>query len=409
MDTIYKLILIVLVCFVSPGTNAATVAMTPPAAISAVAGGGWQAGAGAAFSGTSAYAYNSGLTTQVGGKAVTVPAAWRMSANAGQFIATGVRGIPGGLIGPALAVWLLTQGLEWLDGQWKKKQLPEGSNGFCYGYSRGSELIMVCSPDAFLQVIYEDYPSSKCSVSPSNCLAEAHYTANGDKIETCYTGQSYICRYAFKYNTPAPSETIPATAGDWEALAAKPFSAAAANEALGLGIKIPVSPLVDTAPQIIPLSDPYLDPKTGALTQDVANVRPSSDGKTAAVEVAKQEVAPDGSPAKEPGTDVNKPQTEEADPCKLNPDSSGCKPLDEVPDQDLQKVENLFSINPVSGFGAENAACPAPKTLFNKGGQPVVWEWTSFCTFASGIRPFIIGMAWIAAIAIVVAVGRRAG
>lgn len=49
--------------------------------------------AGAAWSGA---AFNSGMTTTIGGRMVTVPAKWRLSANAGQIALNAIRVNPAG-------------------------------------------------------------------------------------------------------------------------------------------------------------------------------------------------------------------------------------------------------------------------------------------------------------------------
>lgn len=408
MDNIFRLIL--LLALVLPGTTiAASVSMRPPAGVSSAASGGYQAGKGASFSGTNAYSYNAGLTAQVGGQAVTVPAAWSFAANAGQYAITGMRMSPAGLIGGALMAWALAQGLKWLDGKWVKDDGTTCTEN-CRLWATGAGYAILEPATAM--------PTKAGACNKGAQLAGTRYagtiagSVSGGNCLLSYNGEPWASHPIVDFGPTEPQPLPAATDADWQKMAASAAPLAALNEALANGINLPLAPpQVDTTPQYVPLSEPYVDPSTGNLTQDVAQVRPQSDGRTATVEMLKQEVNPDGTPKKETdpatGEEVDKKPEAETDPCKQNPDSSACKPLDEVPDTDLEKKENPFSINLVGGFGADNAQCPAPKTLFNKGGQPIVWEWTSYCDFARGLRPFIIGFAWISAIAMVVVVGRR--
>lgn len=95
--------------------------------------------------------------------------------------------------------------------------------------------------------------------------------------------------------------------------------------------------------------------------------------------------------------------------CEKNPDAAGCKPLDDVEDQNVENRDISLSIIPLPGFGPGTASCPAPVSLGTKGGQAIQWEWTKFCDFSLGIRPLVLAFAWIAAAMIVVGVARKQG
>lgn len=106
-----------------------------------------------------------------------------------------------------------------------------------------------------------------------------------------------------------------------------------------------------------------------------------------------------------PGTDIPvdqaKPTTPEATKtdCEKTPGAVGCLPLGDIPTPDelqTQQVPLSFSYSPLS----LPQQCPQPQNLNLSVGNVAV-EWDAFCTFASGIRPFVIGLAFLSAVFIV--------
>lgn len=408
-----------LLVLVSSLASAASVAIAPGGGVAAVAGGFTTS---SNFVGSfSAAAFNSNFTTQVAGKAVTMPASMRMAANAGQFAANAIKITPTGLITSAVAAWLLTQGLEWLNGQWTK---TETIPGYTAGY-------MWCADPGMASEYCGPAHSTTCSSYFSRQPADwrgafqscvlLSETATGATYRYYFTGYTSTigisrrtdgCASGTHYVTGSGCISLkqPAPQSAWDALAASAVPDQVATDLAKAGQPFPLqNPEFNPKQQDIPLGDPYTDPVSGKRFRDKARVTPQSDGKTADVQVSKQEVDANGNPATDPATSQEKPPENVTDPCKQNPEAAGCKPLDDVPDEPLQSKENPFSLNPVSGFGADNAACPAPQTLFTKGGQTITWDWGKFCGFAQGIRPLIIGFAWLTALMIVVSVGRRNG
>ena len=102
-----------------------------------------------------------------------------------------------------------------------------------------------------------------------------------------------------------------------------------------------------------------------------------------------------------PGKD-DKPKSEETqDLCEKNPDILACQKLDEPQDQDLQTKQKDISITPDSGWGSEDASCPAPRVIYAQGRRiPIPFD--LFCTYMRGLRPIIIAMAWLSAAFILV-------
>lgn len=401
----------VLLALVSSVSSAASVAIAPGVGVATVSGGFTTA---ANFVGTfSAAAFNSSFTTQVAGKAVTMPASMRMAANAGQFAVTAVRASPAALAGTAVAAWLLPYGLEWVNGQWNKRQTFEGGLEWCGTHSEWCQGGWAISKESACNAYAAWYkavsgtcsggskPNYRGTVSNNACVLESEYCPGSG------TGWVYVRTASLMSRNPVNTSVAPSEA-DWAQPAANPLPDSAASELAGKSVPLPLeAPKLD--PVDVPLGDPYVDPKTGKRYQDKARVTPDSQAKSADVQSYKQEVDANNQPVTDPATQAPVAPEEQTDPCKLNPDAAGCKPLDEAEAPDLEKKENPFSLNPVSGFGADNASCPAPQTLFTKGGQTITWDWGKFCGFAQGIRPLIIGFAWLSALMIVVSVGRRNG
>lgn len=89
--------------------------------------------------------------------------------------------------------------------------------------------------------------------------------------------------------------------------------------------------------------------------------------------------------------------------CQENPNAVGCQELGEVPDVDLERKELEGSVVPVSVGG--EGQCPAPLTA-NVGGQQVEMTFEPVCRVATGVRPVVIVVAWLAAAYILAGVVR---
>lgn len=404
--------------------SAASVAMKPPVGITGnpAMSTGWSTASN--FVGNfSAASFSGGFTTNVGGKTVTMPASMRMAANAGRFAVSAVRLSPAALIGSAVVAWLLSQGIEYVDGQFQKKDssdngAPESGHMWYHnGYDTACTAVTPCTWEAVKTDFETKYGSNYPQTYGGARISGPCY-ANGTRKYSCpfeYYYKPHSAWYnggsvTFEWLGTAEPKYVPATEADFAPLATAPLPDAVADELAPKGVALPMeNPVFDPPYVDEPLGEPYVDPVTGKRYQDNVRVTPQADGKTADVQTHKQEVDEEGDPATDPTTGVEAPPEKQDDFCKKNPEASSCKPFDEPPDLELEKKENPFSLNPVSGFGADSASCPAPQNLFTVGGQAVAWDWGNFCKFAQGIRPLIIGFAWLTAIMIVVSVGRRNG
>lgn len=359
---------------------AATVALKLPANVASV-GGGYVTAGSSAFNGLS---FNSGMTTQVGGKAVTVPASWRLAANAGQYAANLVRLTPAGLITTAVAAWLLSEGIEYLNGQFMKQPEPSG-NGFCQGIN-GADACTSAQAEALVNQIYPnqapfvfDYytPTSACFKSTN---------ANWSNFKPCFGNSKSL---------PAASP-IPAAESDFVPLATKPLPDAVASDLSAKGKPLPLqNPQVSPTPQTIRLSDPYVDPVTKKRFIDQATLTPQpTTPEVVKVEITKQEVDAAGSPIVDSVTSEPTPPEEQSDFCVKNPDVLACAQLGEPEDVDLQKITAGTAITPVSIGGV--GSCPAAKSV-NYMGANLQVSFTPICTAAGWINPIVLALAWLSA------------
>jgi hypothetical protein len=336
-------------------------------------------------------------------KVAEFAAASPIAATAAAAAVTAVRLNPAGLVTSAVASYLLTKGLEYANGSFNKLTtvltVPTGmpTTNYCanynnayYGYSYTTN---------WTQASATLCRATCAGTGPSNGAVYGNYACT----LSCPAGQTLVNGQCSADAKIAPTES------DWDAARVGYWPDAANRDLIRNGVPLPTDKSVfNPVSKDVPIGDPYVDPVTGKRYQDTARVTPSpTTPEVADVQMFKQEVDATGAPVVNSGTGQPVPPVEDTDWCKKNPDASGCKPLDEVPDVELQEDTITLSISPVSGFGPETGTCPADRTLFSKGGSPIVWSWGQYCTFASGIRPLIVGFAWISALMIVVGVARR--
>ncbi|XQM37833.1 hypothetical protein DFLDMN_004717 [Cupriavidus sp. H19C3] len=203
-------------------------------------------------------------------------------------------------------------------------------------------------------------------------------------------------------------ESRPAVDADWSRVQPSTLPDAVLNNLARDGVFLDVSPSINTARQTVPMSDPYIDPVTGKRYQDVAYVTPNADGKTADVQVGKQEVDAEGKPATD-ASGVAVAPVEQKDPCVGHEDRLGCMKLDDPPQgPNLEDSQKTISITPDTGWGADSMACPADLTTVTRtGGVALAFSFKPVCDGADMFRPVIIGMAWVAAVLIALGVGRK--
>lgn len=360
---------------------------------------GWASTSSATFSGGSV---SGGLTTQVGGRAVTVPASWRMAANAPRIAANFVRFNPAMWAIGGLAAWLLSEGIEWAYDQWMKKSDLDAS-GACNQHGEVSICGYVAMDSTTACNGYEwtkHYPPGQGGAwtTAENCIWKTYSPA---VQYTPINGQYPM----LENRSVGQNELQPATDADWEDVATSPLPDTAADaltSSASSPLPLPLSnPIPATNPILEPLSEPYTDPVTGERWRDMAQITFAPDGRTADVQVYKQPLDANDEP------DPDKPKEEEKDPCAENPDRLACIELGPVPDApEINGKDKQVSITAQSGWGADSAGCPAPLTASFLG-RPIEFSFQPVCDGADQFRPMIIGMAWVSAVVIALGIARR--
>ncbi len=395
--------------------------------------------AAAAWSGA---AFNSGMTTSIGGRAVTVPATWRLASNAGQFAVTALRTNPWGAAAAAAVSILLPYGIQKCIngdfGNWcipsTQEQAPNGkpypSNGrwTSGGSYPGSTADETCIQVAaywggqFPTVAYTfksvEYSSSTAGQCVVGRVRKADGVNTGDVKYPVTQGNGCLSGHTLKDGMCYPPGYVPggverpATDADWSKV---PPNTLTASDVLlnGLGRDgafIDIKPEFATSPQVVPLSDPYIDPVTGKRFRDIATVQPNPDGKTAEVQTAKQEVDSQGNPAKD-ASGAEAASQKQDDPCVGHETRLGCMTAGDIPEgPDLTKDERRITITPDNGWGPDTLACPADIVMPLHGGAGVVsYSFKAQCDFADGVRAPVIAMAWVAAVLIALGVGSKGG
>lgn len=393
--------LIAVLLFSLAGTaSAANVAMKPPVGITGnpASASGWTTATN--FVGSfSAASFNAPFVTNVGGKTVTMPATMRLAANAGQFAVAAVRSSPAALLGSAVVAWLLSNGMQYIDGQWmtnpNKPDIVGG--GWVISGFQGK----VAPAETTFDACVAAYTGNQFGFI--RCEALAHPTFRiylSDRtiynsvvqVTSCPTGYKWVSSSNSCVPTP-----IPATQAAWDNVAASPLSDAAATELATAGNPVPLqNPDFDPDYVDVPLGEPYVDPVTGKRYQDGARVTPHSDGKTADVQTKKQEVDEEGDPATDPTTGVEAPPEKQDEFCKQNPDSIACMEKGETDELDLETRSIGGMVSPIAVGGAGH--CMADKTLaLATMGRSITFTYKPICDLASMVRPLILALAWLLA------------
>ena len=382
--------------------HAATVAVRPPANVGVSASGGYVSNTSSAFSGG---AFNSGFTTNVGGKTVTMPASMGMAANAAQFAATAVRGNPTVMIGVAVATWLLPYGIEWVNGQWQANAISSMPGTWYPTVAWVGDPVNCpdmggCTVEEAAQKQAIRYArNSSAQYQIVNCTAGVNCQVQY-KISASWQYAGYV-----NYQGPTPKR-VPATDTHWQAVNTLPD--AAANELTAKGVALPLSnPVFNPNSVLEPLTGAYYDPVSGEWKQKSAQVTPAADGKTAEASVVETVVNEDGSPKNDEEGNPETPKTPE-NHCDQNPNSIGCSEWGEPEDADLGETSKTITITPDTGWGPSTGTCPAPLTHTLSSGRQLSFSYEHVCTAAAMFRPAVIGMAWLSALLLMFGIHRRA-
>lgn len=358
-----------------------------------------------------------------GGKAVTMPAALRMSANAPRFVASRIgvalAGGPasllvGGLtVGAALALpyvaeWWKDTPYEWTGEGWiKKVKILNGYWKPLYGngqYSSPTEACNATHPGSTGVIIPESPNLANCMMG-GGVLGTINMVGN-EAIQVTPVEYDGEVKPALQ-GIPLPSKLPDAIP-------------------LELPVDLPIinpSPALEPQPLFVPtgnpVQNPSFDPDKAVSPQNQPYVQPGIrvipaptqsnpwqvDVQPVDRPVASPNPNPEPSMEGDPNTE-DKPKEDQRDLCEKNPDILACAKLDTPDDQDIPASEKPISITPDSGWGPDGGTCPAPKVIMTQG-RSIPIPFDLFCTYMQGMRPIIIAMAWLSAAFILI--GAREG
>lgn len=221
--------------------------------------------------------------------------------------------------------------------------------------------------------------------------------------------------YAYiNYGGVAPVEQVPATDQDLEdaiyvELVARGMGSDLARRLIEAGYNPSVDGIEIDGPSSIPggsstttTTGPAGQTTTTTNTTHNITYNTNTTNNTSTVTVTTTNtsttVAPDGTTTEttteSPAEDGETPPPEEPTPfCEQYPDASACQPLGDTQDEEIgeESVNVLWSQE-----GGAGGSCPAPIQATILGTQYAI-EWTPVCAVASGIRPIVIGLAWLSA------------
>ncbi len=358
----------------------------------------------------------------------------RMAANGGRFFARAAVLNPwlmAAMIAAPIAYdWFQQGGFQWggdTNG-WQKKDPSVCTVSPCYQYS----------------YIYPDMPRIWSNTVQEAFDAYAAFVATkghtADRLDcNPWTGSAPQCTFYFDgskvWNSPStmsvpPSSVVwlPATPAEIEeAMAPRPVSPELQNEQKGFPWPVGdpyllpgPEPALAPVPLRVPMGSPVPRPGTSPQewSQPVADIipRPLPDAPWR-VEVVPKEIitnSPDGltAPVPVPTSDPNNPPANEKpqdqrDLCADHPDILACAKLGEAPDAEKMKTQDVaITVTEDSGWSFGSSACPAPKNI-TAGGKTFAVSLQGFCDFASGVRPVIVGMAYLSAALILFGFARK--
>lgn len=434
-----KLVSAVLLLAVAGSSWAGYASVRPPAGWSGAAGGGaggwytrgqqttqtWSAG------GTMFVDSTLGVFTQN----VGVPAVVQAASTAGAALAPVVIANPAIAAAVSVAAWLAPIGLQWLASQgswgvpdttsvvsdgsfwrisgrqtthgrtWPGGQYYSGKS-ICNAFkawlvANGAVNVQAACTGADQEPItWQDVPggaawgANTSKQGASGCAAGWYYTASGACVETReYTAQSADQAASLLKGQPMP----------WGVLNEVPASTPIPIDRPVLNGNKPL--FIPTGPKVPnPKYDPGLpESKTNPKwLQPGIKAVPTPSGPAWQVDVEPwDEPVLDGDPdptsaPREPDSAGNGQKPQDPDFCAKHPTVAGCQELGSLDPQDLPTKDVPLSITPAGGFGPSDGTCPQGVS-FSLSGQTFELGYDSVCSFARGVRPIVLGFAWLAA------------
>ena len=378
---------------------------------------------------------------KVGGTYITVPTVAQVTGAMVGVAAGAVRMSPG-LAGVSLISWLASQGLELVNGEWKKlvpgDSIPVSTSG-----APTCGQMVVDGPEKLVQIgnqvrAFKLFRCQKNVVSPPagwdnhtwcnsdsvqypDCGGYSHPLVSQVRQETCPLG------YTFDPGTSScvsPSRYEPAGQSDWDKVNGVTPPDQVMKEMCQALAKYNTSTPgcamynAKTEKATVAMSDWAPNPTTGNDERQVATwtPRPTPDDPFAGEVSINTESKPTDSPVDpetgepvNPGDKSSTDKTSQTPFCTLYPDSLACAKFGQAEDPAKLVDTKQVSITPDSGFGPSDGQCPQDLiyTLHLTGTQ-VRFSYQPVCTGIRTFRPVIIGMAWISGVLIFLGITRKA-
>lgn len=336
-------------------------------------------------------AYLKPSVVNVGGKAITVPATLRMAANAGQFAKDAMRLNPWAIAGTLAAGYLLDQLLQWNEGTQSWESVPSiypggtvSQSNACLNMSPG-QYARDSALNRIVHMPHPPLPTSAPCVAPYSPFASCSQAAEPyyQPGNMPYT----VCMNPTSANQPFPNQPYPDSS--WPALPDPlPDVAPELPYAPYMPEGAPVdAPSFDFAPMDVPVGEPYTKPD-GSTHQPMAKVSPNGTGVTIdTYDMPLTDTA--GQPVPNPTpSDTTEPPPNH---CEQNPNTIGCSEygnagaVETIPTTTIAAPVNVAPV----GTGG---VCPADVVTTRFG---ITWSYQPICDFASAVRPFVLGFAWL--------------
>lgn len=391
-----------------------------------------------------------GPTTTVGGQAVKMPASYRLAANAPRIAAGVIFAHPYVRAGAAIASWLGVANLIWDAGLGKWVQTDTSfpqSDGFRYDYRgqyyptahQACQAYIAYVQPGNTQVAYSvksvvvHAASARCTITATSMSGSWEDAVDVGKSGAVNCPAGWYVTPAGCVQTPPPKTVTKEQFED--ALAPKPMPERVPLELpqpSPLPIEQPspwINPLPGPDPQhlprFVPSGDPVPNPNydpnappgpnnqpyTQPGTRVVPSPTPSQPWRVDHQPVNRPQAdgMPKPNPDAEPGTDPtdkSKPE-EQQSLCEKHPDIVACAKLGE-PGQatPVPNETKTLTIAPENGFGPSDASCPPPRTV-EVAGLTLSMPFDLLCDFATGLKPVIVGLAWLTAAFTFMGIGRR--
>lgn len=381
------------------------------------------------------------LKVPVPGTATKMPAAYRLAANAPRIAAGAIFMSPHLRTAVAIAGWLVTAKVVWDEATktWKETRPPGTETGLEYNIEEDkwfSTPEAACSNYiAFLNRthVYKGWfaqgTSPLCMAqNPNGSRAYVNYNTRPSESTACPPGWTTspagclspaLDRPSFERRLLPEGQPWPMPEGvPTEIEHPLPVDAPVINPAPGSNPQ--------PRPLFVPTGDPVKNPDydpdmppsptNRRWMQPGVRVTPSPtptdpwrvDLQPVNRPVETAEPLPDPVTDTPESSDPDKPKTDEQQSlCEKHPDVVACAKLGTAPEAEpVPNEDRQLSIQPDTGWGEGGGSCPAPKTVQVHGFQ-LAMPFDLLCDFAAGIRPVVIGLAWLAAAFTFMGLGRR--